>query len=268
MRQMPIMARRKNRQLKYNRRAAAQVQASTCEARHCAFVHCGCCCSFLHCASPAYCCVLLSSLDSQLRSSSPTGGFRGPLNPESRIASFFSQEMVLYWARFFLEEEEEEVRSPLPITLYFPSASVSRSCFADLTARERNRCRAGERERHLRIYIAPEVLDKFVSVFSGSCSSLSGRRKFDEQLRNRKWEDNLFGALDSSVRLRWERGESRRKDKGRACVCFCGYGSQAEKEVCRPTTSSGVAGCSSSWWRRSISSTTVWTASVPCCARK
>jgi hypothetical protein len=69
---------------------------------------------------------------------------------------------------------------------------------AIVAVRERER----ERERSPRIYIAPEVLDKFVSVFSGSCSSLSGGSKFDEQLRNRKGEDNLFGALDSSVRLR------------------------------------------------------------------
>ncbi len=53
---------------------------------------------------------------------------------------------------------------------------------AIVAVRERER----ERERDLRIYIAPEVLDKFVGVISGSCSSLSGRSKFDEQLRNRK----------------------------------------------------------------------------------
>jgi hypothetical protein len=183
-------------------------------------VHCGRHCSFLHCVSPACRCVLLSSLDSQLRSSSPTGGFRGPLNPESRIASFFSKEMVLYWARFFPEEEEEEeVRSPLPTSLCFALCICFEVLFCRLDRTWTQSLPCGrDRERGLRIYIVPEVLDKFVSVFSGSCSSLSGRSKFFEQLRNRKWEDNVCGALDSSVRLRWKRGEYRGKDKRRACV--------------------------------------------------
>ncbi len=77
----------------------------------------------------------------------------GPSIPSQELPPFSRRKWCCIEQDFSRKKKKKKkfaLRCPPVFVL--PSASVSRSCFADLTVRERNRCRAGETEREVSGY--------------------------------------------------------------------------------------------------------------------